>query len=1577
MAAENRDQIQLLYGRQIDVETINPILLSGECICVLDSDTLKPIDFKFGNGVLTYTQLPGLGDLIVDRVYSREQADELLTALGEKVTRAATAAATNGQRLETIERLIDASASSEDTLASVSTVRRILDERFGRSITFTAGGRSFPSLQDLADGPYFYNANRIDRNQLVSGDLALVDGEEFGYKYNGTAWEPNSSKMLLTTAQDKALNSGITNVDVQTFRNTAEQLPAIAEQVNRFTNTITQLSQNSATKYTAYRNVATIDVTGLNYPQYSKCYVIIGQNKVNGFILSSDAMKGTVYSIYFEDTDFDATAATSVNVFSEYGDGNCKCKITSTRVTYDVAELDRQLHSLLELYSATNLTRGPNDGKLRLVRNGQLTPVFISETTKYVDGSYTGESTGLEFAPYKTGVEALSAIRSSAEPGSIVYAAGEYNEVLDIRSGIAKNISGSAVSKQINTYIRQIQVSGVAEKIGFRDICINESFKVEGASQLYADNIRVLKETKVSIRDEASFAHCIFEGTVIVSAGVVEFDACSFSNKAILEVKEGAKVIVKNCSDVSPRIDAGGTYIQLSGSISPIKSSESRNALVASDNATFIGLFDGMAYDEGYGYAPISIGASVHYAIGSFLCDVENSRFPRPDFRRPCDGLRDLQIVTPARAAATDGYKTNSTYLSDHLTAISTRLKALADSIVASAIDKVLLIPGKTNGTLAIEAKSQDRTVYTSEDVAVPGLGTAAFTDAVLYAKAADLANYATAQSALEQAANLTALDQREQNNNNARVTDIAKANTDITTLRTDVLGGSGKKGAIAQTVEELEGKITQAVATSSGRALYPTNLGSVGGTLSSEEYPKQATVFQTLAALSIQDTSFYFRGKQVLPQKNDKALYWEDATYTKQCQAIYTCDDDTKIGGWSYYASMSITFTTEQMAAINSGVTAAAVAKLDIQGLAEDTIPDAIAKKQDKLARPTKHGRVEHYPKGSVVTYEENADETPTVGARQVVDTIGVLTYNAEENKYGIVSDVDAYSAQQDREERDLPTAKSVFDLVKLFAKYLEQQISAKVKTPLPDQDGLVARTTTEGVSQYVPVTDEQLRIKVAPILEPYYTKEQTDAKFAKTLVRGAAKQILATPAADEANAEGTSVDPIKLSIRDNGTDTIIKNEPDADKEAIPTVGVISRTVKALQDSIDSKQTKIAPATDATTIKVLTRTATEGAVDDLSVRRKVDPDSTEPELAAVDYVDEKDRVTNAKVDTLTNRLFGRLDAVGAPEGHEASHNADRLAVYKQQTIDNPLSGEAETREVLVDCGLTVETILGLAAEGNFRSIIQPTPNGWAAITSNTAYFFTDYLAATKVLSAAWVDDHSTPMLAYSNVILSAPEYVANGTRLYFGVAPVKPSSDSPAVTELLASFTNCIINLDLSGVRTRVEDENGTRVLSFYNSTICLRSTEEYVDVEQPAFTAKLYSTKARIDLAAGGLAELALSSSIVDVYEGTVKVLFDPLVSTGLSTVVLHNRAKVSFASNIGEVTKPVIVVYADDYKDDRVPVSGKIAINLVDGRIYANEPELKLRLQSGTFLQPVLNEAGTEKTFTLPEMDDGDVV
>lgn len=80
---QSRDQIQLSYGTISEWNSVNPILKEGECACVFDNTAAKtPIEFRFGNGILRFNQLPRFV------VFSTEALDDMsnkITALQERV----------------------------------------------------------------------------------------------------------------------------------------------------------------------------------------------------------------------------------------------------------------------------------------------------------------------------------------------------------------------------------------------------------------------------------------------------------------------------------------------------------------------------------------------------------------------------------------------------------------------------------------------------------------------------------------------------------------------------------------------------------------------------------------------------------------------------------------------------------------------------------------------------------------------------------------------------------------------------------------------------------------------------------------------------------------------------------------------------------------------------------------------------------------------------------------------------------------------------------------------------------------------------------------------------------------------------------------------------------------------------------------------------------------------------------------------------------------------------------------------------------------------------------------------------
>lgn len=78
-----RDQIQLSYGTISEWNSVNPILKEGECACVFDDSAARtPIEFRFGNGVLRFNQLPRF---VVFSTQALEALGNQITALQERV----------------------------------------------------------------------------------------------------------------------------------------------------------------------------------------------------------------------------------------------------------------------------------------------------------------------------------------------------------------------------------------------------------------------------------------------------------------------------------------------------------------------------------------------------------------------------------------------------------------------------------------------------------------------------------------------------------------------------------------------------------------------------------------------------------------------------------------------------------------------------------------------------------------------------------------------------------------------------------------------------------------------------------------------------------------------------------------------------------------------------------------------------------------------------------------------------------------------------------------------------------------------------------------------------------------------------------------------------------------------------------------------------------------------------------------------------------------------------------------------------------------------------------------------------
>ena len=82
--AQSRDQIQLSYGTISEWNSVNPILKEGECACVFDDSAAKtPIEFRFGNGLLRFNQLPRF---VVFSTEALETINNQITELKERVS---------------------------------------------------------------------------------------------------------------------------------------------------------------------------------------------------------------------------------------------------------------------------------------------------------------------------------------------------------------------------------------------------------------------------------------------------------------------------------------------------------------------------------------------------------------------------------------------------------------------------------------------------------------------------------------------------------------------------------------------------------------------------------------------------------------------------------------------------------------------------------------------------------------------------------------------------------------------------------------------------------------------------------------------------------------------------------------------------------------------------------------------------------------------------------------------------------------------------------------------------------------------------------------------------------------------------------------------------------------------------------------------------------------------------------------------------------------------------------------------------------------------------------------------------
>lgn len=972
--AQTRDQIQLSFGKEMNWMSANPVLLKGECACVFDNETLAPKYFTFGNGALTFAQLPlvsfvsGGGGVDPATVYTIEQVDALLAVITQSVS-----------SLD-----LDVASQIESVSLQIGGLTSDLAELAGRV--------------DGLEGQHYDDTEIVGRVTAVEGRLDGIDGVVSSFNELTTKLDPDVSEENYLAS----LSTVAGMIDTATQWSEAHQAAldsgVTAAGLLQTAVSITDLENQKASKVTGmYINVATVVSAGTGYSAYSKCTV----GGVIGFITGVDS-EGSILSdgIVLLQTVGGSAVSTPAPVLTQLGGSGATCTVASSSATAkDLINVQQYIEGVVDLVANTKLDKGQIDNLLRVIQGGQAVPIYLSPSIKYVDGAFTGVEQGVEFAPFKTGQAAISSfgVASLEIPntvgGVINFAAGEYVEDLLLEYISNKTLVGQALSHQSKTTVNSITLGSGTSNIGIKNLGILQSLLIASSGEHYVDNVTVTGETSVDGVDFGYFENCSFLSDVQIVSGVAEFSNCDFYGKT-LSVLTGATVVARDCMNFAVSVAAGASYVHSSGTLSP---ADTQYALSANSDATFVGLYSGSALTTAHAYAPINIPDGVSCALGLFLFDFANSVLPSIDARASGDGVSGHQVVVGARSGDEEGYLADSPYLGDHLSAISAALKVLADAGSGSfAITDVDLVQGEEAGELAIKVTTP-LGEQTKLAVVVPGLGSAAFTDATAYATAEDgeLAQLAyqkdaagipksdlvaSVQTSLEKA------DSAEQGANKTSTVTVEsdlqyptagafyrQALAPITAIQSRLPTFSGAAGTEGGTLTTVAGARVIALSTA-GRLLQSST--------------NNTDVFPSFAAL-VAATTFYYQGVTASPEERDIATYIEDE---QERRAQY---DGAQ---WVYRETLGQQTTDEQRAALNSGVTAEFVA--DTQQQLED-MDTALDGKQglilsgsadDILVSPsTDGGQTRKLTRRTTVRVAGTADDSSVAteaGVRSAIDT-------------------------------------------------------------------------------------------------------------------------------------------------------------------------------------------------------------------------------------------------------------------------------------------------------------------------------------------------------------------------------------------------------------------------------------------------------------------------------------------------------------------------------------------------------------------------------------------------------------
>lgn len=951
---QTRDQIQLSYGRLTDWGNINPLLLPGEIACVFSDEDFTPVDLRIGNGVSRFLDLPSF--LTTTIAYTKEQINDLLSALSERITANATdiegiktvTIPALQSSVESLQSLVDDSASSDNKLTALSTVidsiTQALETRFGRIITATAGGLRFGAVAPLQAGPWYYNSIRLTKDQLVLGDQAYITNLAYPYYFDGNTWQPQS--IVFTTQQNAALSSGVTSDTVR----------AVAQNVTDVNNLRTSLTAK-ADKYAVYKHaVKSVTYSNTVYYKNTLAYLFDGGSEVGRAIITDDCSISNPLStdkLYIFDTAV-SLPTTPLALKAESDSSTAVYSyvvVDNTSVSRNLSDTAAYLGDEAGRLANTRLDRGLADSKYRIVKNRKLEEIYTAETIRYVDGNYTGTEQGIEIAPFTTIAAALNSRSRDVAIVVAPYAQGYTNNNgrLSLLGRTNTDIVGYAVGSQTPTMLNVPVVVGAdntnaTNGIGLRDLRI-PSLTLQSGSDYYLENVTIQDSSVgsliVDIKLSSStakvvFSHCTFKGKLLVSGGDVQFDSCDFAIGSLLDISSSAKVVVRDCAGLSVSVKGTAIYIQESAILVPGSSSAYSFSATATGSAQpFVGLFSGVSLDSlGTSsatpeYAPISIGSGVTYALGSFIYKKEGSVISGT--RLVSDGLDSTQIYAGSKTLANDGYAATG-YLDAHLAGIGDRLKQIAEEAgtLSSGVTNVQAGTSSTRGQIRLVVTKQIDKTHTENinvDAVVKDLGTAAYKNESYFAVKTEVSNkftsvegsVASLQGAVSDLTTAVAGKQ------------TANLVTSIDSASTNVQYPSAK--AVYDKLKNLSDRISSL--SQGGRILLPTSDGS-------------STSFGTLSDLNSNISTanyFYADGAETSPGLGDRALY---DTGTKIALFTSTNTGGATLNQWIFFYSV-VTDLAPYEEVLGSGVTASWKAGVD--GTIEDLV-SSNAKAQGEISR-------------------------------------------------------------------------------------------------------------------------------------------------------------------------------------------------------------------------------------------------------------------------------------------------------------------------------------------------------------------------------------------------------------------------------------------------------------------------------------------------------------------------------------------------------------------------------------------------------------------------------------------------